>query len=62
MSDTERGADKTLRAWPNVGAVDRGIGGGLTFVAAAAGAIRGKASWILRYRFGEANREKVLGR
>lgn len=42
--------------------MDRGIGGGLTFVATAAGALKGQASWILRYRFGGASREKVLGR
>lgn len=62
MADTERVTDKTLRAWLNAGAVDRGIGGGLTFVASTAGALKAKASWILRYRFGGANREKVLGR
>lgn len=62
MTDTERVTDKTLRAWLNAGAVDRGIGGGLTFVASAAGALKGKASWILRYRFGGVGREKVLGR
>lgn len=62
MNDTERVTDKTLRAWLNAGAVDRGIGGGLTFVASTAGALKAKASWILRYRFGGANREKVLGR
>lgn len=62
MTDTERVTDKTLRAWLNAGAVDRGIGGGLTFVASTAGALKGQASWILRYRFGGANREKVLGR
>jgi integrase len=62
MTDTERVTDKTLRAWLNAGAVDRGIGGGLTFVASTAGALKAKASWILRYRFGGANREKVLGR
>ena len=28
MTDTERVTDKTLRAWLNAGAVDRGIGGG----------------------------------
>jgi len=62
MTDTERVTDKTLRAWLNAGAIDRGIGGGLTFVASTAGALKGQASWILRYRFGGANREKVLGR
>ena len=62
MTETERVTDKTLRAWLNTGPVDRGIGGGLTFVATAAGALKGQASWILRYRFGGAAREKVLGR
>ena len=62
MTETERVTDKTLRAWLNTGPMDRGIGGGLTFVATAAGALKGQASWILRYRFGGAAREKVLGR
>ena len=62
MTETERVTDQTLRAWLNTGPVDRGIGGGLTFVATAAGALKGQASWILRYRFGGAAREKVLGR
>ena len=54
--------DKTLRAWLNAGPVDRGIGDGLTFVATEAGARQGKASWILRYRFGGRQCEKVFGR
>lgn len=62
MTETERVTDKTLRAWLNAGAVHRGIGGGLNFVATAAGALKGQASWILRYRFGGVAREKVLGR
>lgn len=54
--------DKTLRAWLNAGAVDRGVGDGLTFVAKESSAREGKASWILRYRFGRRQREKVIGR
>lgn len=54
--------DKNLRAWLNAGPVDRGVGDGLTFVASGAGSQQGKASWILRYRFGGREREKVLGR
>lgn len=62
MIEIERVTDKTLRAWLNAGPVDRGIGGGLTFVGTGASALKGQASWILRYRFGGAAREKVLGR
>ena len=54
--------DKNLRAWLNAGPVDRGVGDGLTFVASEAGSQQGIASWILRYRFGGREREKVLGR
>ena len=54
--------DKTLKAWLAAGSVDRGVGDGLTFVAKATSAHRGKASWILRYRYGGRQREKVLGR
>lgn len=54
--------DKTLRAWLSAGPVDKGVGDGLTFVATEAGAREGKASWILRFRFGGRQREKVLGR
>ena len=54
--------DRTLRAWLSAGPVDRGVGDGLTFVATAAGAQLGKASWILRYRFGGRHKEKVIGR
>lgn len=54
--------DKNLRAWLNAGPVDRGVGDGLTFVAKEASARQGKASWILRYRFGGREREKVIGR
>lgn len=38
------------------------IGNGLIFFAKAPSASRGQASWILRYRFGGRQREKVLGR
>lgn len=62
MTERERVTDKTLRAWLNAGPVDRGIGGGLTFVGTSASALKGQASWILRYRFGGTAREKVLGR
>lgn len=54
--------DRTLRAWLNAGPIDRGVGDGLTFVATEASALAGKASWILRYRFGGRNKEKVIGR
>ena len=54
--------DKTLRAWLSAGSVDRGVGDGLTFVATEAGARVGKASWILRYRYGGKSKEKVIGR
>lgn len=54
--------DKNLRAWLNAGPVDRGVGDGLTFVAKEASAREGKASWILRYRHGGRQREKVIGR
>lgn len=54
--------DKTLRAWLRAGPVDRAIGDGLTFVASARGAAAGKTSWVLRFRFGGAAKEKVLGR
>ena len=54
--------DRTLRAWLSAGPVDRGVGDGLTFVATAAGAQLGKASWILRYRYGGRHKEKVIGR
>jgi len=64
MTETERDrvTDKTLRAWLKSGAITRGVGGGLTFSASAAGAAKGHASWILRFRFGKSSREKVLGR
>ena len=44
--------DKNLKAWLNAGPVDRGVGDGLTFFAKEASARDGKASWILRYRYG----------
>src|SRR6218665_72496 len=61
MTETERVPDKTLRAWLTTAPVDRGIGGGLTFVATAAGALKGQASLILRYRFGGGARGEGLG-
>lgn len=54
--------DKNLRAWLNAGPTDRGVGDGLTFVATVASARRGKASWVLRYRYGGREKEKTLGR
>ncbi|WP_294635489.1 site-specific integrase [uncultured Aquabacterium sp.] len=54
--------DRELRAWLAAGKTDRGIGEGLTFVASASAASKGRASWILRYRVNGRSREKVLGR
>jgi integrase len=54
--------DRNLRAWLTAGAVDQGIGDGLTFMATVASASQGKALWVLRFRFGGRQREKVLGR
>ncbi len=54
--------DKNLKAWLNAGPVDRGVGDGLTFFAKESSAREGKASWILRYRYGGRQREKVIGR
>ena len=54
--------DRGLRAWLAAGAVDRGLGEGLTFVASAASARAGKASWILRFRLLGKSKEKVLDR
>jgi integrase len=54
--------DRELKAWLAAGAVDRGVGEGLTFVASATAAASGKASWILRYRINGRSKEKVLGR
>jgi len=53
---------RNSRAWLASGPVDRSVGDGLTFVASAASAQQGKGSWILRFRFGGRQREKVLGR
>lgn len=61
MTETERVTDKALRAWLNIGPVDRGIGSGLTFVATT-NALKVRASWIFRYRFGGVAREKIFGR
>lgn len=52
--------DRELKAWLAAGAVDRGVGEGLTFVASVAAAQAGKASWILRYRLNGRAREKRL--
>ena len=38
------------------GAVDRGVGEASTFLASAAGARTGKASWVLRYRLHGRNK------
>lgn len=54
--------DRELRSWLSAGAVDRGIGEGLTFVASPAAARACRASWILRYRSNGRSKEKVLGR
>jgi integrase len=54
--------NRELGAWLAAGAVDRGVGEGLTFVASATAAQAGKASWILRYRLNGRSKEKVLGR
>jgi hypothetical protein len=53
---------KILTAWLIAGPIDRGVGDGLTVVASEAGSQLGKCSWVLRYRFGGREREKVLGR
>jgi len=42
--------DREIKAWLAAGAIDRGVGEGLTFVASTIAAQAGKASWILRYR------------
>lgn len=63
MTGTEKTAtDRSLRSWLAAGAVDKSVGDGLTFVASAASAAQGKASWVLRYRFAGRQQEKVLGR
>ena len=54
--------DREIKAWLALGAVDRGVGEGLTFVASSISAEAGKASWILRYRLNGRSKEKVLGR
>lgn len=54
--------DLQLKAWLASGAADRSVGEGLTFVANAASARNGKASWILRFRLNGRARAKVLGR
>ena len=54
--------DRELKSWLAAGAVDRGVGEGLTFVASEPAAHAGKASWILRFRLNGRSKEKVLGR
>lgn len=54
--------DRELKAWLAGGETNRSIGEGLTFVASAGAAIKGKASWVLRFRLHGRLREKVLGR
>ena len=58
----QNATDRNLKAWLSAGPVDRSVGGGLTLVASGASAQNGKGSWILRFRFGGRQREKVLGR
>ena len=62
VEPTRNVSDKTLRAWIRQGTVDRGIGDGLTFIPTAASASIGKASWVLRYRYGKRSKELVIGR
>lgn len=63
MNRTQRPlTDREVKAWLAAGAVDRGVGDGLTLVASAAAASAGKGSWILRYRLNGRAKEKVLGR
>ncbi len=63
MSTQQRSiTDRELKALLAAGAVDRGVGEGLTFVASSTAAQAGKASWILRYRLNGRAKEKVLGR
>lgn len=58
----QNATNRNLRAWLSAGPVDRSVGDGLTLVASAASAEQGKGSWILRFRHGGRQREKVLGR
>ena len=59
---TKTVTDLTLRSWLNAGPVDRSVGNDLMFVASEASSRSGRASWILCYRFGGRQKEKVLGR
>ena len=59
---TKTVTDLTLRSWLNAGPVDRSVGNDLMFVASEASWRSGRASWILCYRFGGRQKEKVLGR
>lgn len=54
--------DRQLKAWLALGATDRSVGEGLTFIASKSAALNGKATWILRYRVNGRPKEKVLGR
>ena len=56
--------DREIKAWlaAGAGAVDRGDGEGLPFVASTIAAQAGTASWILRYRLNGRSKEKLLGR
>ena len=58
----QNATDRNLKTWLSAGAVDRAVGDGLTFVASAVSAREGIGTWILRFRFGGRQREKVLGR
>ncbi|MFT4192106.1 MAG: tyrosine-type recombinase/integrase [Comamonas sp.] len=58
----KRVTDITLRAWLRAGSVDKGVGGGLTFIASAHSARNGQASWVLRYRYAGKGKEKWIGR
>jgi Arm DNA-binding domain len=55
-------SDRELKALLAVGATDKGVGEGLTFVASDTSARAVKASWILRFRLNGRSKEKVLGR
>lgn len=58
----QKSTDRNLKAWLSAGAVDRAVGDGLALVASAVSARQGIGTWILRFRFGSRQREKVLGR
>ena len=54
--------DRELKAWLAAGAVDRGVGEGLTFVASVAAAPATNASGTFRYRSHMIRKEQVLAR